>query len=160
MIDKVRPQAKGAQARRGRLYKLLAVGKRELCLSEDDYRAILRANGARLEDGKFSAKTMTLTQLEATLSRLRKLGFKPRATRSKGATVASWKQARINKAYAIWCALADAGIVKNRSMASLHKWGHNITGKATLDWATSPDLSKVIEGLKSWAAREKVALKN
>lgn len=54
--------------------KLLAkihIGKKELCMEDDDYRALL----ARLT-GKTSARVMNINELSDVLSELKRLGFK------------------------------------------------------------------------------------
>ncbi len=146
-------------AERKRMYRLLAVGKRQLGLPEDDYRWSLQANGATLVDGKYSATTMSVPALKQVLTYMRELGFTPVHKQSDGqAKDAGWRQSRINKAYAIWCQLHEENVVRNRGWPALHKWSATITKKAKLEWADSQDLNAVIEGLKQWAVREHVIL--
>ena len=150
---------RATQVKRKRLYTLLAVAKKQLGLSEDEYRAILEGQGAKVdENGKVSASTLSLCELDETLKYLKRMGFKP-SRKPTRAEQTQWRDKQINKAYAIWCALADHGIVKNRSMSALHKYAYRITHKTLMDWATAQELNKVIESLKKWALRERVPLK-
>lgn len=141
---------------RTRLYALLAVGKKTLAMDEDTYRALLRAHGAQLKGDKPSATTMTVPQLETALDAMKRAGFKPART-SQVARIADWRKPRIAKLNALWCALADAGIVRDRSEAALTKFCARFTRTARLEWAGSAGLNQAIEALKDWARREGVA---
>lgn len=146
-----------SDARRTRLYKLLAVGNRELhgqragwC--DDDYRYILQQCGASLEDGKYSAKSMTIPQLDTALARLKQLGFKVKKPASSG--TGTWRAARIRKLNAMWCALADGGHVRNRSSQAMETFCRKrVPDMTRLQWATSDQLNKAIEELKAWCKR-------
>ncbi|MFW2439100.1 MAG: phage protein GemA/Gp16 family protein [Arenicellales bacterium] len=144
---------------RQRLYKLLAVGKRQLHWDEDFYRSILYSHGAKQDDdGKFSAKMMNIVQLEAVLYHMRQCGFVPRRN-NKPKKISEWRKPMIAKLNAMWIALADAGVVHNRSEAALTKFCYQHTKTAKLGWAKKEGLIRSIEMLKSMAAREHVSLK-
>lgn len=140
---------------RRRLYTLLQVGRQTLGLDEDSYRAILAAYGAREVDGRPSATTMSVSQLEQALEHQKRLGFRPKRRPGRED---DWRQPRIDKITAIWCTLADAGVVRDRSERAMLRWCAGLTRKARLEWASSADLNACIEALKSWAARERVPL--
>lgn len=151
-------------AERNRLYTLLGVGQRELQktlphFGEDDYRAVLTTYGAREIDGKPSASTMTIAQLEQTLEHLKQLGFKPKATRGasarrKGKQQWNWRDARIAKLNAMWCALADAGHVRDRSEHAMKAWcAHKVPELTRAEWSDSNALNKAIEMLKRYCER-------
>lgn len=148
----VKPQGDPRQ----RLYKLLNVARRELRLPEDQYRSVLYANGAKLVDDKWSASTMSIPQLEAALEQLKRLGFKPKAAKVK--RFSDWRRPRIAKLRALWMALADAGVVRDRSDRALAKFCARHTGVAKPEWADSQGLNKAVEALKDWARREHVRL--
>lgn len=145
-------------ATRRRLYTLLAVANRELSesrpgWSDDDYRFILQQCGARDKDGQPSATTMTVPQMEVALTRFKELGFR---VRKNGA---GWRGPRIAKLTAIWCALADAGVVRNRSRQAMESFlRRQVSGMSHLEWASSDDLNHSIEILKKWASRCEVEL--
>lgn len=142
---------------RTRYYQLLQVAKRDLRWDEDTYRNFLRDHGAREIDGKVSATTMTTAELVAAVEVLKRLGFQPKPKRTVSP---DWRTPRIKKAYAIWCALHAAGVVRDRGFVAFERWSMRLTGTAKLEWSTSGALNQVIEGLRSWAARERVELIN
>lgn len=142
---------------RRRLYTLLQVGRQQLGLDEDTYRAILEAHGAAEVDGRPSATTLSVVKLEEVLEHLKRLGFRPTRQRPT-ATTADWRQPRIDKIVALWCALADAGVVRDRSERAMLQWCARLTRKARLQWASTSDLNACVEGLKSWAQRERVTI--
>lgn len=148
-------------AARARLYKLLAVANRELGeqrvgWSEDDYRFILQQCGATWVDGRCSARTMSIPQMSAALARFKALGFRVRSPRPN--TPGDWRAPRIAKLNAIWCALADAGKVRDGSQRAMeHFCRRHLNGLERLQWATSEQLNQCVEMLKQFAARVHVA---
>lgn len=141
---------------RHHLYRLLVVGKRELHMEEEDYRALLERHGASLIGDKHSATTMTIDGLKAVLDEMRAKGFTPQGKTL--ANAADWRKPRIAKITAIWCALADAGVIRNRGEAAMVKFCARITGKARLEWAESEDLNACIQALRAWAKNTGVKL--
>ena len=139
---------------RNRLYSVLQVGNTWLSgnrpgWDENCYRDLLARNGATEKDGKISASTMDLQQLELALREMKDLGFKPRR---KGSSNNDWRAPRIRKLNAMWCAMADADVVENRSTEAMHKWCENQVPKMTkLAWCTSDDLNKAVEMMKAMA---------
>lgn len=143
---------------RHRYYRLLQVGKKALHMADEDYRALLSRHGASIKEDHPSATTMSIPQLFSAVEDMKAKGFKPTARRGSVSRISNWRKGRIQKITALWCALADAGVVHSRSEASMVKWCAGITKKARLQWATSENLNACIEGLKAWAARENVRI--
>lgn len=144
---------------RFRLYRLLAIGQKQLGWDDEFYRDVfLVKHGATEKGGRISASTLDLPGLEAALADMMRCGFVPKAKRGSVAAVSDWRKPRIKKITAVWCALADAGVVRNRTEAAMVKWCARITGKAKLQWARPDDLNNCIEALKGWALREGVEL--
>jgi hypothetical protein len=141
---------------RHHLYKLLVVGKRELRMEEEDYRCLLERHGAGLIGDKHSATTMTIDGLKAALDEMRAKGFTPQGKTLAGA--ADWRKPRIAKITALWCTLADAGVIKNRSEASMIKFCARLTHKPRLEWASANDLNACIQALRAWAKNTGVKL--
>lgn len=139
---------------RRRLYTLLQVGRQQLGLDEDTYRAILDAHGARAIEGRPSAKTMSVTQLEQVLEHLKGRGFRPRRRRARED---DWRQPRIAKIVRLWSLLRDAGVLRDPGPRAMYRFCARHTGVARLDWATSAQLNELVEALKSWCDREAVA---
>lgn len=140
--------------RRRRLYKLLAVANRELSTlrpgwTDDDYRIILKNCGASLKNGKYSATTLTDSQLDEALKQLKIRGFKVRRDTKND----TWRAPRIAKLNALWCLLAEAGVVRNSSSFALENYCKHRVGLTRLQWATSEQLNKAIEELKQWCNR-------
>ena len=142
---------------RNRFYKLLRVGKSMLDWDEQQFRDCLMRHGAKQQGNKYSATTMNITQLSNAVEEMKDCGFVPR---KGGKTIGNrdWRGPRIKKITAIWCALADAGVVHDRSEAGMVKWCATITHVPKLQWASSFSINQCIEGLKRWAEREKVKL--
>ncbi len=145
-----------ADKRRTRYYQLLAVGKRELCMSDDAYRQLLARHGATDVEGRISATTLPLPTLSHVVDEMVRLGFRPK--RTAVSRIADWRKPRIAKITRLWNVLADAGVVRQPGEAAMTKWCARLTGVARLDWATSRKLNDCIEALKDWARREKVKI--
>jgi phage gp16-like protein len=124
--------------------------KRELKLPDDAYRAIVhRASNGRCE----SSADMTAAERDRLLDGLRKLGGgKDARSRFTGAPQHA-------KARAIWIALFEGGVVNNRSDRALDAYIKRQTGQE-LGALDAAGWGRVIEGLKSWAARKGVALQS
>lgn len=138
--------------RRSRLYLLLAVGRRELAMDDDTYRALLQQYGATEKNGKPSAKTMNVPQLEQALEHMKRAGFKVKRSPQKNAT--NWRRARIAKLNALWLLLADKGHVRDRSEQAMHAWCKGQVKDLTrLEWADGQQLNSAIEALKKWCMR-------
>jgi phage gp16-like protein len=142
--------------RRYRLYAMLQVAKAQLGMEDADYRTLLARHGAKAADGKISATTMDFGGLIDAIDEMKSKGFRPKGKSIHNA--ADWRKPRIAKITAIWCALADAGVIKNRSEASMLKFCARITHKARLEWAQSEDLNNCIQALRAWAKNSGVVL--
>jgi len=143
-----------------RYNKLIFAGLKALSWSKDgaQFQGLLQGAGARQKpDGSFSLSSLEIGKLMAIYDELKKAGFKPKP-KSAASRAAVSKQGQIKKIIAIWCALADAGVVRDRSEAAMTRWCAGITGKARLEWAYPQELIVCIESLKKWAKREKVNL--
>ena len=145
---------------RKRLYTLLSVAKRELekvrhGFCEEDYRHILAVHGATEKNGQISATTMSTEQLQAALDHCHDLGFKistkvsreqrPNRSRKSG----EWRRPRIGKLNALWCALADAGVVNDRSEKAMQQYClNNVPELSRFEWISSEQLNTAIEMMK------------
>jgi hypothetical protein len=152
---------------RVRMYTRLAVANAQLKkvrpeFTDDDYRHILKMHGAQLVDDKYSAKTMTVQQLGAALSHFHDLGFRMSAkvAREAGKTPKTWKSPRIGKLNALWCSLADAGVINDRSEQAMQRYcENNVRGLTKFEWITSDQLNKAIEMLKQMHVQRGLTLK-
>jgi len=144
-----------------RYYKLLPIAKLQLGWDEEFYRKIiLKQYGAKQDaKGKYSASTMSLGQLMQAYEHCKSCGFKPTFKKGSTGNVQDWRAGRIKKITALWFALFDAGVVRDQSEAGMVAWCKAVTKKEKLQWYTSAELNKCIEGLKSWADRMNVKIK-
>lgn len=118
---------------------------RTLGLNEGEYRAIYLSN-----TGQSSLKDMTDKERSRVLFALRKLGFKPRA--SKNDTVmADDPQACLVRHH--WLTLAHYGELRNTSETALLAYVKRITGVARFEWLKQPQMTVVVETIKKWVVR-------
>ncbi len=148
---------------RKRLYTVLQVGnawltENRIGWDEECYRDLLARHGAQQKNGKYSATTMDLQQLELAHREMKDLGFKP--TRKKTADgKRDWRAPRIKKLNAMWIAMADAGAVENRSEEAMRKWCENqVPGPTKLQWAKTDQLNKAVEMMKRMATNAGVEI--
>lgn len=141
---------------RNKYYGLLQIGKKTLAMDEDTYRQFLEQHGAKIKGDRISASTMKLGELVAAVADMEKMGFK--RSRKSALNTNDWRTPRIKKITALWCTLADAGAVRNRSEKAMHNFCSKQMKADKLHWASAGDLNKCIEALKGMAKREGVKL--
>ncbi len=117
---------------------------RELGLEEADRRAIQHR-----VTGKDSCANMTADELRRVLAEMDRQG-RPGRSRDRLPDVAGARVVR-----ALWGSGWNLGVVKDRSEAALCAWIRRQTGLASAAWVhDARTLSRVIEALKRWLARE------
>lgn len=123
------------------------IAKKELRLSEEDYRAIL----VRVTTCA-SAANLTDVQAGRLLDEFRRLGWKPSAAGAHHRPRHGAGDARRAKAVALWLSLHQAGIVADGSDKALAAFIRRQTGQdiGRLDHAR---WTAVIEALKAWCGR-------
>lgn len=115
---------------------------------EDCYRDLLGRNGADLKNGKFSATTMNLQQLDSAIREFEQMGFLQKRA-------SDWRAPRIRKLFAIWNKLADAEVVQNRSFDALEAWCRNqVDNLGALNSASGKQLNTLVESIKQWATNQ------
>lgn len=123
------------------------IAKKELALSDEDYRAIV----ARVARGRSdSAGKLTLAQLHDLLAEFKRLGWRPKAA-ATGRGAARDPQSRM--ARGIWIELCKAGVVRDPSEQALRAYVKRMTGCDDLRFCDPWAKSKLIEALLAWAAR-------
>ncbi|MGF1727187.1 gp16 family protein [Photobacterium nomapromontoriensis] len=163
---------------RNRLIQLIHVGKRELALDDDTYRALLFANGEHS-----SCSKMNIQQLEMVLAVMEMQGFR-RSRRPASRDInpsmdvkrigkgiktpfkrrlspksGKAKHAQIDKIRAVWITMAGHGIVRDSSEAALDKYVCRMTsrggqqGVEHIGWLYSNQAYTVLESLKNWHKR-------
>lgn len=146
---------------RKRLIQLIHVGKRELQLDDDTYRALLNR-----ETGKASCSTLKIAELDKVLAAMERQGFK---RQKKGKTVARGKRyspkskgtrTMIGKIRALWITMAKQGIVRDYSETALDAYVRRMTsrnngiGVSSVAWLSDVQKRTVLESLKRWHHRE------
>lgn len=136
-------------ARRAMLAKL-HLARKQLALSEDSYRDILRR-----VTGKESAADLTDAQLDKALKEMKRFGFKPTPSRT-----GTSKHAQIRMIHAVWADLCQLGVGGEDETAALRaftarqtKTLANPQGVSDPAFLSSEQANKVLEGLKAWRAR-------
>lgn len=144
---------------RNKFMQLLAIGKQQLGWDDEFYRGIwLPQRGAtKDENGRYSATTLSNSQLFSALEAMKALGFKvkPKRTRN-GAQPAARPladDAQSKKIRALWLELHACGAVRDPSEAALAAFVKRQHGVEALQWLSTDQASKVIEALKKWRQR-------
>ena len=140
---------------RQRLIRLIHVGKGDLSMDDDTYRAILQQIGK-----KVSSADMTIPELEKVLEHLKRGGFKVRST-GKATSVrkparpsrALAQDAESKKIRALWLFLHELGVVKNPSEEALAAYVKRIAGVDALQWINGIQAERLIETMKKWVMR-------
>ena len=141
-----------------RLLTLVQVGRRELSLDEEDYRALLESvTGAR------SAKGLKAAQLEDVVKAMKSLGFKVKggATSRRSPPSSAHVQApEVRKLRAIWITMHQDGLLHDGSEDALGSFIRRMTANANggaginrAEWLTSIQAERVLEALKKWHIR-------
>lgn len=137
------------------LIQLIHVGRRDLRLAEDDYRAMLVE-----QTGKNSAAKLGIRDLEKVVEHLKSRGFVIRA-KPKGKAAPARRERipqsgdQVRKIRSLWLELRDLGVLRDSSEAALGKYVKRIVGVDRLEWLGSLEGSQVIETLKQWVERIK-----
>lgn len=143
-----------------RLLKIVQVGRRELGLDEEDYRALLESvTGAR------SAKGLSAAKLDAIITAMKGLGFKVKGgakmngRRSPPSSV-KVQAPEVRKVRAIWITMYNDGFVRDGSDDALGSYIKRMTANANggagisrPEWLTSAQAERVLEALKKWHIR-------
>lgn len=133
------------------------IAKKELCLSDDEYRAIL----VRLFD-KDSAGKLRYGQLNDLINHFKTLGWKPKTKGTKTHRPTAQKP-MVRMVYVLWGELFKAGKVKE---ARPDKFVQSFTRRSkkyspevsAAEWLDNQQLYAIIEALKSWCIREGIEL--
>lgn len=143
-----------------RLLKIVQVGRRELGLDEEDYRALLESvTGAR------SAKGLSAAKLDAVITAMKGLGFKVKGGaqvngRRSPPSAAKVQAPEVRKVRAIWITMYNDGFVRDGSDDALGSYIKRMTASANggagitrPEWLTSVQAERVLEALKKWHIR-------
>lgn len=130
---------------RRRALAKIHIAKKELGLSDEDYRELVRS----AVPGKESAADLTDGELRQLLDRLAQLGWRARLPRVAERPLPPM----VWKARELWLQLYRAGKVQNPSWASLGRFAKRMTGVGDLRSLDVKQATVVIEALKRWLER-------
>lgn len=146
---------------RNRLIKLIHIGKRDLKLDDDAYRALLEG-----VTGQRSCSDLDEVQLDAVVKRMRELGFvvkaAPKGKRSKKLSPQTRGKRPVDKTQidlirALWINCYQVGLVRNRYEAGLNGFVKKLTKIERVDWIRdAATATRVIETLKAMLKRKGV----
>ncbi|WP_270831382.1 gp16 family protein [Aeromonas sp. QDB03] len=141
-----------------RLLTLVHVGRRELGLDDEDYRALLES-----VTGSRSAKGLKAAQLEAVVTAMKGLGFKVKGNttgRRSPPSAAHVQAPEVRKLRAIWITMNNDGLLHDGSEDALGSFIRRMTANANggvginrAEWLTSIQAERVLEALKKWHIR-------
>jgi phage gp16-like protein len=137
---------------RQRLLALIHLAKKQLKLSEDQYRNLLYD-----WTGKDSAADLSATQLNQVLAGFKKMGFVVEVKRPggrKGTRRKSNLSPAQSKLWAIWYDLEAQGKINQASSSALSKFCEGMTGVSHWQMLDDYQINKCIEGLKAMQKRE------
>ena len=123
--------------------------------SDDSHRDLLTLAGAKAVDGKVSASTMSVPQLNAVLESYERRGW-PRQKKVFGqGKTAKPVPPRIAHLVRLWGKLGAAGKIGSAGRPALLAWcvrqvGHEVRD---LDSLTIPECQNLTEALKGWLGR-------
>jgi hypothetical protein len=141
------------QARKSDLARIHML-KAELGLDEDTYRDVM----ATVCQGVRSSAQLDITgrsRLIAHLQACAKRDRAPDSGRSPSGNAHKRKPLTSTgkKLWSLWMQAADAGLVRQRTMAALMAWLQRQTGVERIEWLKAAQATLAIESLKRWIAR-------
>ena len=148
-----------AQMRQADLQKI-HIAKKQLGLSEDDYRAAVSLVSKGKTD---SAGELDAQGRAALLAHFKRAGFKPRKPATKSHQPAKPDlpigddRDQVKKIRSLWIELHEFGAVRNSSEAGLAAYVKRIKGKEHPKFLDIDEASDVIEQLKKWLDRTRTA---
>lgn len=147
---------------RSRLIQLIHIGKGQLLMADDSYRALLAYHGS----GKESSSKLTEMELQAVLDNMARLGFKvtpnkPKHTEKRLSPKTPEQGADERSVIrAIWIFMFNAGFIRDGSETALNRWVqrqtselNNGAGISSVEWLTPGSALMVLESLKKWCRR-------
>ena len=139
---------------RKRLISAVHVGKTQLGLDDDTYRALLEK-----VTGQRSAAKLTYQQLNAVLDNMKAQGFSYKKPAQRRQSPKS-KGTDIDRIRAIWITMSKQGFVRDGSEAALDAYVKRMTAKLNngigvehVAWLKDVQVEHVMEALKNWHRR-------
>ena len=123
--------------------------------SDDSHRDLLKRYGALKTEGRYSASSMNVPQLDSVLGDYERRGWSRQKRVFAGSGNAQKVPERIAFMVRMWGKLGKAGKVENANRKALlafcaRQTGHDV---ADLDSLTVAECQKISEAMKGWLAR-------
>jgi phage gp16-like protein len=134
--------------------KLIQMGRAQLGLDDDTYRALL----ARLANGKTSSSALTAQEADQVIKHMKAAGFVVKSKGEPKATMGA-REDQMAKLRALWKAMVAVKAVGPRDTVealdqAIESWAKKRMPSLTaLRFATSWQMVRLIEMLKQWAER-------
>ena len=126
---------------RNPLQAQIQIGRKQLKMEDDDYRALLER-----ATGRSSSADLTDDQRRAVIDAMQALGFTPKAgKRFRPASV----KPHVRLIWALWGDLKRRGIWRSPHRSSLLAFVHDRTGVSDPEWLDRDQAQPVIEALKA-----------
>ena len=128
------------------------IAKAQLGLDDDSYRDLLSTVCAGVRSSAaldYGGRKRFLAHLRACL-RASGAPAPARAASGPKRAVQSPLTPAQRKMWALWMTLADAGLVRNRTMGALAKFAARQTGVDRLEWLNGLQEALVIDSMKAW----------
>ena len=130
------------------------IARKDLAMTDDSYRALLQR-----VTGKESASALSIAERVKVMAEFTRLGWKPKPKSKpnphKPTNPDDWRLPRLNLIRHLWQWLHEKGQVRNADDDALQAFCGQHMEAERLEWATSPELNKCVEALKSWQRRTK-----
>jgi len=140
-----------ADARKSDLARIHML-KAELGWDDDMYRDVM----ATVCQGARSSAQLDITGRARLIEHLRKCVERngaPNAKRSPSASARKPLSPTGKKLWSLWMQAADAGMVRERTMAALNAWVARQTGVERVEWLKDAQADLAIESMKKWVKR-------
>lgn len=123
--------------------------------SDDSHRDLIAGCGAQTHNGRISATTMSLPQLDAALVAYERRGWVHMRRTFKQGRVLRTVPARIAKIVRLWAVLGEHKKIQNSRRAALLQWCGRQLNKPVknLDVLTHAECQSITEALKHWVDR-------
>lgn len=138
-----------SQELKNRLIAKIHVAKKQLCMNDDDYRAVLDR-----VTGKTSSRDLSIKKLNDVLTEMKALGFKTTTATKRIGTRKLADDPQARKIRALWITLRNMGELNDSSEAALLSFINRMTKVSAMEWMDAKQANLVIDALRGWITRK------
>jgi phage gp16-like protein len=137
------------ESRRKGLLAKIHIAKSQLGINDDEYRDLLES----LTNLR-SCADMSISQMEAVIQSMIRLGFKPKSVRDHSPpTSHKANPTQVDKIRAMWIDLGRRGIVRTPTESALRKFIKRIAKVDSIEWLSPDESSTVITALSKMSEK-------